>query len=64
MSQDAPYGRQIWATRAEFPGEYLERQAGAGFALTDLAFGKEVWAVVMSQNTPYSHQLWRIRDDY
>ncbi|HRQ38080.1 MAG TPA: protein kinase [Chloroflexota bacterium] len=39
--------------------DFIQAKWDEGFRLTDLAYGNETWASIMSQNSPYGRQTWK-----
>ncbi|MBE7530304.1 MAG: hypothetical protein HS099_11305 [Ardenticatenaceae bacterium] len=47
------------ATTGEPLSDFIQVKWDEGFRMTDLAYGNDVWAAVMSQNSPYGRQTWK-----
>jgi serine/threonine-protein kinase len=39
--------------------DFIQTKWDEGFRVTDLAYGNENWAMVMTQNSPYGRQAWK-----
>ncbi|MCL4265580.1 MAG: serine/threonine protein kinase [Anaerolineae bacterium] len=39
--------------------DFIQVKWDEGFRITDLAYGDDAWATIMSQNSPYGRQTWK-----
>ncbi|MEO0338859.1 MAG: caspase family protein [Bacteroidota bacterium] len=57
------YG-QSWATRTDFPKDFIKEQWNNGKQITSLNFGGGLWAVVFSKGADYKQQTWATRQAF
>lgn len=57
------YG-QSWATRLEFPKDFIRDNWNDGKQITSMTYGNGLWAVVLSYGSPYTSQTWVTRGDF
>ena len=55
---------QSWATRTEFPQEFIREQWAEGKQITALGYGDGLWAAVLSKGTTFSQQTWILRSEF
>lgn len=55
---------QSWATRVEFPKDFIRENWSEGKQITSLYYARGVWAVVLSKGSPYESQTWATRRDF
>ncbi|HKK75803.1 MAG TPA: caspase family protein [Saprospiraceae bacterium] len=52
---------QSWATRLEFPKDFIQDHWSQGKQITNLHFSKGLWAIVLSEGSTYESQTWVTR---
>ncbi len=57
------YG-QSWATRTDFPKDFIKEQWNNGKQITSLDYGGGLWAVVLSKGADYRQQTWATRQAF
>ena len=55
---------QSWATRTEFPKEFIREQWAEGKQITALGFGGGLWAAVLSKGATFSKQTWILKSEF
>lgn len=55
---------QSWATRTEFPQEFIREQWAEGKQITSVAYGGGLWAAVLSKGSAYERQTWILRSEF
>jgi len=55
---------QSWATRLDFPQEYIREQWVKGKFITSLTYGDGLWNVVLSKGSGIQKQTWATRQEF
>lgn len=55
---------QSWATRLEFPKDFIRDNWSEGKQITSLYHVRGVWVVILSQGSAYQSQTWATRRDF
>lgn len=55
---------QSWATRTEFPKEFIREQWAEGKQITSIGYGGGLWAAVLSKGSSFQKQTWILRSEF